>query len=296
MSDEITEFSKQFLIPGMTQVSEVRVDTAMPTERILENIEANKSVNIPDISENIWWRSSTPIAIVGGGPSLKETLHELKDFKYIMACGSVHDFLIDHGIVPGWCVLCDPDGAVVNSYLKNVNEYTIYLAASQSDPSTFNHLRHFDVYKWNLLSDHFDSKVYGEGQTVLGGGSTVATRAMVIAMGMGFWNFHLFGVDTCLRGDEHHAYEFNNEEEKSSIGEIHELQFEKDGPKFKVAGYHLGQLFDIKAILSAYADKLFITVHGESLLSYFMELAHRRYAMKKEFENGTRNRSNGAGN
>jgi hypothetical protein len=144
---------------------------------------------------------------------------------------------------------------------------------------------------FHLMSDKFDASVYGDGQFPIGGGCTVGTRAMVMAMNFGYYNQHLFGFDTCLQEKEekiaHHAYEFNTSEEQ--INETHDVKFEIDGPSFKLAGYHLGQLFDIKALLKHYANRLHITVHGESLLSYFMELAQKRmklYNEEKAKENG----------
>src|SRR5688500_17336336 len=49
-----------------------------------------------------------PIAVVGLGPSLKESWEEIKKFKYIMSCSGCHQFLLERGIVPTWHVEVDP--------------------------------------------------------------------------------------------------------------------------------------------------------------------------------------------
>lgn len=275
-----SEFEKRFLVPGAHAVEGVSVSTATPTDDIVNNIKINIKKDVKAIHHLEEWREGVPFALVGGGPSLKTQLEELKKYKYIMACGSVHDYLCEQGFSPDWTVICDPD-PVMETYLTRRPHNTKYLVASQCSPSMFEHLKGEDVTIWHLAGDKFDQSIYGENNVTLGGGCTVGTRAMAIAMGFGFYNLHLFGFDTCLDGENHHAYKFNNPE-LEKIYDTHEIFFEQDGPKFQVAGYHLGQLFDIKTMMGQFAGRMSITVHGESLLSYFMDLAVKRLALYKE--------------
>lgn len=295
-------FEKQFDIPGMNRLDGIDVQTATPTEHIIENIKKNKDRKLSKIDKLDDWREQTPIAIVGGGPSLTKELDNLRKYKYILACGSVHDYLIQNKIIPEWCAVCDPDPIVIN-YLKKkqtwTSEYsTKYLIASQCAPEVFEHLKDCDVTMWHLMGDKFDHSIYGENnQVLIGGGCTILTRAMVIAMGMGFYNLNLFGCDTSLGlSGEHHAYEWSDPSKEQTYDEA-KVQFEMDGPIFKVAGYHLGQLFDIKALSKQYQNRMQITVHGESLLHYFMELAQKRLKLKKEWDlkHGVNSGLNGSG-
>src|SRR5262245_47806809 len=48
------------------------------------------------------------IAIVCFGPSLKDTIEEIRGFKYVMTCSGAHKVLLEHGIVPTWHVEVDP--------------------------------------------------------------------------------------------------------------------------------------------------------------------------------------------
>jgi len=289
MANSLQDFEKRFDIPGLHKLEGIEVTTATATDKIIENIKANRNTMAP-IHRMHEWRENKPIAIVGGGPSLKSQLDKLKTFPAIIACGSVHDHLIENNIIPTYCAICDPD-VIMNTYLSRHNEQTKYLIASQCDPSTFKLLEDRNSYIYHLAGDKFDQSIYGEGQIPIGGGCTVGTRAIAIAMGFGYYNMHLFGFDTCLQEKEekieHHAYDFNTPEEK--IHDVYEIKFEVDGPTFKVAGYHLGQLFDIKSLMGRNADKMQLTVHGESLLSYFMELAQKRLVLlneEKAKENG----------
>ena len=296
-------FEQQFEIPGMTKLDGIDVQTATPTEHIIENIKKNKnSARIYNTIDKLpSWREQRPIAIVGGGPSLTKELDNLRNYECILACGSVHDYLLENNITPNWCAVCDPD-PIVSNYLKHkkncVESKPIqYLVASQCAPEVFNHLIDCDVHMWHLMGDKFDHSVYGDNQVLIGGGCTILTRAMVIAMGMGFYNLNLFGCDTSLGlNSEHHAYEWSDPSKEITHDEA-KVQFERDGPIFKVAGYHLGQLFDIKALSKQYQNRMQITVHGESLLHYFMELAQKRLKLKKEWDlkNGVNSGLNGSG-
>lgn len=270
------DFISQFDIPGANKLAGITVKTATPTDQIVQNIKENVKLNFREIHDCSEWRERVPIAIVGGGPSLRTEIHKLKDFKYIIAAGSVHDYLVVNKIIPTWTALCDPDPIILN-YIRHLPKETKFLVASQCDPMVYKHLsnRGADIIKWHLYGEDYDMGIYGENTFAVGGGCTIGTRAMIIAMCFGFFNLHLFGMDTCLNKDEHHAYEWSDATQEK-IYDSQEIYFEKDGPRFEVAGYHLGQLFDLKTILKQFGNRLNITVYGDSLLSYFMELYKKR--------------------
>lgn len=266
----------------MQRVEGCNVTTAKSTEEIIANIQHNvKDKLVLEFYKHWDWRDSKPVAIVGGGPSLKNTIKKLHDYQCVIACGSVHDYLIENEVSIRYCVVCDPDEIMIE-YLKkdNSNLMMQYLVASQCSPKLFDYLhkeKRRGVLIWHAGGENLDSSVFGENKVMVGGGCTVGTRAIMLAMGMGYNNIHLFGFDTCL--DEnfaHHAYEFKDKE-RESIGNIYEVRL--DGPKgkkFHVAAYHLGQLFDFQSILKTYADRIRVTVHGEGLLKHLMDLAESK--------------------
>ena len=269
----------------MTPVAGCVISTATPTEKIRENIANNLKPHMLQIEHMSEFRENVPIAIVGGGPSLKGQLEKLKEFKTIIACGSVHDYLVENGIRPTYCAIVDPDPLVI-TYLKKAlspMNVTKYLVASQCDPSVFDYLRENFVYRWNAGGR---DDLYTEGVPTIGGGCTIGTRALVIALCFGYTNIHLFGMDTCLdETDEHHAYKFQNEEIET-IGDVQEIALDSaSGKKFKVAGYMLGQLFDFKYILSSQAHRLNLTVHGGGLIAHLLELGKQK---QEELKNGDR--------
>jgi len=260
----------------MTKLDCVVISTATSTEKIQQNIDASRNLPLHFAHQLPEWREGRTVAVVGGGPSLKQTIHKLKEYDTIIACGSVHDYLVKNGIRPNYCVVVDPDPLVI-TYLQNiyhVDNKCKYLIASQCDPAVFEHLRYDNVYMWHAGGN---DSLFKEGDYVVGGGCTVGTRAIVLAMNFGYYDIHLFGFDTCLdETDEHHAYKFQNEEIET-IGDVMEIALDHaSGKKFKVAGYMLGQLFDLKTILATSASKLKLTVHGGGLIAHLLEIAAKR--------------------
>lgn len=261
------------------------IDTATPLEKIKSNIEESKIRIIPKLDCLEELRRDVPVAIVGGGPSLKDNLELLRTYKYIMACGSVHDYLVENGIIPTWCVICDPDPVVIN-YLQRWNLSVKYLIASQCDRSVFEYLRPSNYYMWHAYGDKLGKEFFGENEILIPGGCTVGTRAMMMAFQFGFSTQHLFGFDTCLTNEyKHHAYDFSTAQE--TVGDITEIKLDPEGETFKVAGYMLAQFFDFRQILDAYAHRLDVTIHGEGLLKSFMNICRQKALDQlKEKQNG----------
>jgi hypothetical protein len=87
---------------GYVPLRSVSTTTATAQEDIFKNIEKNikrglpKFESLPDF-RNIKHKSKK-IAIVGGGPSLKDNLDELRNFDVILVAGSPHDYLLENGI------------------------------------------------------------------------------------------------------------------------------------------------------------------------------------------------------
>lgn len=249
------------------------VSTAASLDEIRDNITKNLKLELAEAHLSRDWRANKPIAIVGGGPSLKDTIHELKDYQSVMVCGSAHDYVVrNSGCAIDYAVICDPDPLVLN-YLTEVREYTTYYVASQCSPEVFEYLKKQNVRVkiWHAAGDKFDNTIFGENKQYVGGGCTVGTRAMFMALAFGFNNLHLYGFDTCLTNDYgHHAYGFSTETE--TVGDIREIKLDiPNSPTFKVAGYMLAQLFDFRKMCEMYSTRMAITVHGDGLLKTLVD-------------------------
>ena len=227
----------------------------------------------PRVENMAEMREGIPIAIVGGGPSLNETWPDLKRFKKIIACGSVHNHLTGLGVTPTWTVVCDPD-PIMALYLTEHSPGTKYLVASACAEEVFDIVSKRDFAVWNCGDALIESEKWKDQGVVFGGGCTVLSRAIYIAGCFGFWNMHFFGCDTSVREDRHHAYDFKTPEEQ--VGELVPMKLREDGPVFKVPNYLVGQLFDLQALISSNSGRIRVTVHGDGIFAEMMADADRR--------------------
>lgn len=183
----------------------------------VKNREAHVAINIerkvsrfldrPDLT----LRRYDPIAIVGGGPSVKRHLDDIRKFKYVMAAGSSHDFLVENGIVPNFAVSTDskPETSL---YFQNPQKGVAYLIASVCPPALFDWLKDYDVQMW-----HFNEQVdppHYRGETSIGWGCMVGVVCIQMALWLGFQEQHYFGYDCCLE-ETTHAYPVSVEEHNS---------------------------------------------------------------------------------
>jgi uncharacterized Rossmann fold enzyme len=218
-----------------------------------------------------------PIALVGGGPSIKDTVTGLMNFETVMACGSVHDWLQDHW-TPTHTVICDPDPVMAN-YLRKPNKDTTYLIASQCDPSVFDALEGQNVVQWHCwpIGEGNDTakaflQEHTPGWVAIGGGCTVGLRALTIALMMGYTEIHFFGFDSCMAEDEHHAYPFTDST-KEFLGDIYNVKIGMGidkGPgvrEYRVAGYQLAQAEHYRQSLMAFGHLFKAIFHGPGLLA-----------------------------
>jgi len=258
----------------MERIDQIETNMALTFDEVERNIRSSEKRGLKEIWEISDWREGMPIAIVGGGPSLKQTVNELRRYENVMACGSSYDWLLCRGIFPRWCVLCDPDPIMANyvRLAKNMGrDTTTFLVASQCDKAVFEELKDCKVALWHCGGSLEDNEaLWGGKQTVvIGGGTTVATRAMVLAMSFGFSHLHLFGMDNCVAEDGRtHAYPMSTDWE--SIGPLWPITVGPGGPTFRMAKYHVSQLCDFKKMLGLYAHKMQITVHGGGALAELM--------------------------
>lgn len=260
----------------MNKIEGVEITTALPEEKIIQNIVDARTYSVTPISSLPSWREGKVAAIIGGGPSLPKHLDQLKKENITIACGSVHDYLIDNSLTPHYSIICDPDPIMAN-YLKYSNNFTQYLVASQCDKKVFEILKDRCVYLWDCLGPtEFNNKIFdSERANAIPGGCTVGTRAILLAIGMGYKKLRLYGMDSCLdEKDNHHAYKFVNPE-LEVIGPITEVRLDSPSEKiFKLAGYMMAQVFDFQKILEVYANILQIEVIGDGILAEIMRLGY----------------------
>lgn len=263
----------------MCPLDGIEVAMAMDAETVVANVVANIARQLPGIESLPEFRKFVPLALVGGGPSLNRTHKALARYRYVMACGSVHDHLVDLGVTPNWTLVIDPD-PVMARYLTKPLRKCKYLIASYCDDSVFEALSGYDVFVWHPSGGGIDfAKLGAVACPEIGGGCTVGTRALNVGLCFGFEHIHLYGFDTCISDrDTHHAYSFATDGE--DIGPVETIQLEPDGRKFLVPGYLLAQLYDFKTLIEQYKGPLELRVAGGGVIDELLKVASKHRELK----------------
>lgn len=209
------------------------------------------------------------ICLVGGGPSLADTLDELKWRKSIgqkvWALNGAARFLYKNDVLPDAIVVADarPENA---GFLSELNEGVTAYLASQCDPALFEAARdcNLETVLWHVNSPGMEDLLGAEKARpvhLIGGGSTVGLNAMVLAFAAGYRKIHLYGFDSSYRDEQHHAYgqSLNNDERV-----VDALYGDR---KFRAAPWMVQQVNEFQELVPGLvADGCIITVAGGGLL------------------------------
>lgn len=167
-------------------------------------------------------RGDEEIAVVCYGPSLRDTLDEIKKFKYIITCSGAHKYLIDRGIIPTWHVDVDPREHKLQ-LLGQPHQEVEYLLCSAVHPRYVDLIKNYKVKLWHGYheEDLIDlPKSYKRGEWIFSGGCTVGLRSLLIAKFLGFKKINVFGMDCSFPQDndgEHADFHPNPSKSESVV-------------------------------------------------------------------------------
>lgn len=198
-----------------------------PMQTMIEQAEANLRRGLPLFVQQPENRGTA--LIVGGGPSLQDSLPNLR-MKWqrggiVFALNGAHDWLIDRGIRPDFHVLLDArreNSRFVQAPRKEVT----YLVAAQCHGDVFEALAGQHVIVWvACLETAEQEQELGEKFpelpiSTIGGGSTVGLKAANLAYLWGFRDIQFYGLDSSYADGENHAYRQAANDQESRI-EVH---------------------------------------------------------------------------
>ncbi len=169
-------------------------------------------------------KRTEPIAVVGYGPSLRQTWEQIKSFQYIITTSGAHRFLIDRGIIPTWHADVDPRKHKVG-LLGQIHPDVIYCPCSTCHPNYVKALldANAKVELWHSFTTEEEGlRVLPAGEYALTGGCDIGLRAMALARFFGFVEQHVFGMDGCAQDDHGHASAHTN-----PIKKLFDLEYPK---------------------------------------------------------------------
>lgn len=242
---------------GGGTISELSFSPNVPKETLQTNIRSAMARECP------WFcpaQAHDGIAvIVGGGPSLASEMSNLAGwsrFGSIFAVNGVPAYLAENGICPNVHVMLDAHPRCADFVSPHIPMVRYY--ASQCDPLVL------DMAEESLICWHGGGEAMMEipGLTfrhIVGGGSTVGTRVITLAYGLGYRRFEVFGMDSSYDGDAGHAYAQGDYDRF--------IEVTCGDQTFKTSPQLFGQAEDFKAMLPDLVRAgCEITIHGEGLL------------------------------
>jgi hypothetical protein len=247
-------------------INSIKGRSLTPVEEFAANIGSSMKRGLPKFFGHIVkpgffpWNPG-PVAIIAGGPTLKYTLDKAREFKTKIVCGTAHDHVVSQGIVADYCVIYDPDPESMD-WIKNLQRYTIYLVCSHCPPRAFDELAGYNVVLWHAQT-HVPLEIFGSHPSI-GGGSTAVLRATHLAVFLGFWDQHFFGLDSCYLDDDNtHAYDTFNWVLPQRVWATNE----DNGRRFKTSTGLLVQAREFREIFRRKKNMMRATLYGDNLIA-----------------------------
>jgi hypothetical protein len=203
--------------------------------------------------------------LVGGGPSLAETLPEIRrrkaDGQTIFALNGTAAYLVNNDLYPDFGIILDPRQENVR-FIKAAPGIR-WLLASQCHPDLFECASRPAV--WHFAGDGvLDAipEIHRDAAMLIGGGLTVGLTAMGLVFALGYRAIHLYGYDSSDRAEAAHAYA-----QIEDPAEIKRVTAWCEGQSFVsgIAMYAQAEAFPRWASLLTDHGAI-ITVHGDGLL------------------------------
>jgi len=247
---------------------EIKAKCVYEDDKLLDHVIQSMKLPIAHFAPSM--HHDHEFVAVGSGPSLRDTVEEIRELKnrgcFVAAIKGAHDFLIERDIIPDIAVAVDPQPHIKQCFQLNREDVTYFLA-SQCNPELFEFLKHRKIVLWHLLTGKEGEKEALKGEAALGGGSTSGTRTLTLGWMMGFRKFHLFGFDSCLTGDDLKVHQ-------KWDGEVIEIM--TGGRKFRCNPAMAAQVTEFEKIINLFKNQAQFKVYGDGAIPHLAKCRRDR--------------------
>ncbi len=242
----------------------------VPDEQLDANVRANLDAGWTQLRPHDL--QDRELILLAGGPSMKGQLDKIRELRkagcaIVTVNGSYH-WALENDLPVGAQVVLDAR-AFNARFTRPVVPGVRYLIASQCDPTTLEGLPREQTLLWHsgisdenekLAREKLDGHFYPTP-----GGSTVILRAIPLLRMLGFKRMHVFGWDSCVIGDEHHAYaQTENDREPT-------FPITCGGRVFWCVGWHISQATEFRDLVKFLADEVELAVYGDGLIAHMLQ-------------------------
>jgi len=193
----------------------------IPVSAIRRNVIENSRKKIHWLNQSEHGVFKGKVAIVGGSPSMKNKIEELRQLQkqgvMIWSLNGTHDYLIDKEIIPDFFAMVD--ARPCNDFCNKPQKSCFYLLASQCNPKVFDKLKGYHRLLWHSdLDEQTDEIINKQAQKKriwewhkVGSRKTIGLTSIFLAYTLGFREFMLYGMDSSFNEYQHSYKQEQNE-------------------------------------------------------------------------------------
>jgi hypothetical protein len=249
-------------------------------ERVKQNILANLRLGLQEVCPHQVQEQT--IYILAGGPSLADHEDEIvalgRAGALFVTANGTHKWLLDRGIKPAAHLMVDAR-AFNARFIDPVVDTCRYLFSSQAAHEAVAKVPPAQAWLFHagdgeIVKECFDAHGRETGTQrewyPIYGGSTVIARGLVVLAMLGFRNIEIFGWDSCLRDDAHHAYT-QPENDDAVVVDI-----EVGGRAFKCHPWMVVQANEVPKLIRHVLGKIEgfnLNVRGDGLIAHMLSHA-----------------------
>ena len=246
-----------------TEIGVLNIDEEQIRTNVRTNIAAGWDQVHPYETNNL------EVAILGGGPSLNDHIDEIKQLKSegvkIVTLNGAYNWALEHDIGPVTQIMVDARQFNAR-FTKPVDPMSMYLIASQCDPSVLEGLPKDRTWLWHSCAESIRAELEASYKVWWGipGGSTVLLRALPLLRMLGYRSFHLFGCDSCI-SETHHAYAQPENDGEMIIDTI------VGARPFKCYPWMISQTQEFMDLIRFMGDEFELEIYGNGLLAWCLQ-------------------------
>lgn len=249
-------------------------------DRIRENISKNLRMGLNQVSPHKPQKKK--IHVLAGGPSLCDHEEEIvrlgKKGALFVTVNGTHQWLIDRGIRPAANFIVDAR-EFNERFIGQIVPTCQYIFSSQAAHEAVSKVPKGQAWLYHsgdtgVVKECFDEYCREIGRDFewfpVHGGSTVVSRTLVVLAMLGFRNIEVFGWDSCLVDDKHHAYE------QSENDSAHVVTIDVGGREFRCHPWMVVQANEVPKIIRYILgpiDGFNLNVRGNGLIAHMINHA-----------------------
>jgi len=261
--------------------------TGWTDTRILVNKGALNTTDV-DIRRNIimacrrgleqakpYERQNKEVIVLGGGPSLNDHWDDIIAKRAagmaLVTINGTYQQAIDRGLKPSAQVIADARAFNAKFVVPHIDGCK-YMLASQCHPDTFDAAPKERTVLWHSVINPrscamIDAEL-GEGNWYpVPGGSTAMLRIFPLFRMLGLCKFHVYGFDSCLVGDAHHAYDQPENDGETAIN----VSIRGSSRVFRCTVWMASQAQEFIAVMRLLDDETQIAVYGDGLIANILK-------------------------